>query len=120
MRIIVETQGINIPQLGADSDQQLRFALRRMAWLIDTVRVSFCDANGPRGGVDKQCQVQLHLHHRGSIVVKITANDRFAVLQAATRRAVSRVVQHLQQSRPQHAQPLRCLAIARTDIGTSS
>ncbi len=116
MHIIVETQGINTQQLSADSDQRLRFALRRMAWLIDTVRVSFRDANGPRGGVDKQCQVQLHLRNSGSIVVKTTASDWVAALQAAIRRAVSRVVKHLQQLRPQHAQPLKRLAVDRTDL----
>ena len=31
MHTIVETQGINTPQLSADSDQRLRFALRRLA-----------------------------------------------------------------------------------------
>jgi hypothetical protein len=120
MHIIVETQGVDTPQLSADSDQRLRFALRRLAWLVDTARVSFRDANGPRGGVDKQCQVQLHLRNRGSIVVKTTASDWVAALQAAIRRAVSRVVKHLQQSRPQHAQPPKRLAIGRTDLGTSS
>lgn len=120
MHIIVETQGVDTPQLSADRDQRLRFALHRMAWLVDTVRVSFRDANGPRGGVDKQCKAQLHLRNRGSIMAKTSASDWVTALQAALRRAVSRVVKHLQQSRPQHAQPLKRLAIAYTDLGTSS
>ena len=58
MHIIVETQGADTKpgtkQLGTASEQRLRFALRRLAAFVDTVRVSYRDANGPRGGVDKQ------------------------------------------------------------------
>nr|WP_315232214.1 HPF/RaiA family ribosome-associated protein [uncultured Albidiferax sp.] len=124
MHIIVETQGADTKpgtkQLGTASEQRLRFALRRLAAFVDTVRVSYRDANGPRGGVDKQCQVQLHLRGRGNIVVKTTASDWYAALQAAIRRAVSRVVKHLQQSRPPHTQPLKRLELAPVDLGTSS
>ncbi|MCX7276874.1 MAG: HPF/RaiA family ribosome-associated protein [Burkholderiales bacterium] len=120
MHIIVETQGADAKDLGEASEQRLRFALRRLAWLVDTVRVSYRDANGPRGGVDKQCQVQLHLRSRGNIVVKTTADDWYAALHAAIRRAVSRVVKHLQQSRPLHARPLKRLELATVNVGTSS
>jgi hypothetical protein len=35
------------------------FALRRLSALVPRAKVQFSDVNGPRGGMDKRCQVEL-------------------------------------------------------------
>ena len=42
-------------------EQRARFALERLARPIRKIRVQLRDLNGPRGGVDKSCQVRIAL-----------------------------------------------------------
>jgi hypothetical protein len=47
------------------------------------------DENGPRGGVDKRCQVALHAEGAGAVVVTSVASDwRAALNDALARRAL--------------------------------
>ena len=45
------------------------------------------DVNGPRGGIDKRCQVQLMTDGAGSVVVASEANDWRTALDKALARA---------------------------------
>ncbi len=44
------------------------FVFRRLAWLISKATVSLSDINGPRGGVDKRCQVEVQLNREHKVV----------------------------------------------------
>jgi hypothetical protein len=41
------------------AERRVRFVLRRLAWLVPRAEVQMSDVNGPRGGIDKRCQVEL-------------------------------------------------------------
>jgi ribosome-associated translation inhibitor RaiA len=69
-------------------DRRLRFALGRFGPAIDHVSVRVGDANGPRGGVDKHCQIVVKLRAPGSNFISIDDNDED--LRAAVARASSR------------------------------
>jgi len=45
------------------------------------------DVNGPRGGIDKRCQVELRTDGAGSVVVASVANDWRTALDNALARA---------------------------------
>ena len=39
---------------------RLQFSLRRLNWLVPRARVLLSDVNGPRGGIDKRCQLEIN------------------------------------------------------------
>jgi len=69
------------------SERRVRFVLRRLSWLVPRVEVQMSDVNGPRGGIDKRCQVELRTDGAGSVVVTSVANDWRTALDNALARA---------------------------------
>jgi ribosome-associated translation inhibitor RaiA len=68
-------------------ERRMAFALGRFGARVSAVTVWLSDVNGPRGGVDKACQVQVAL--AGGPPVRV--EDRDADLYAAIARAADRV-----------------------------
>jgi putative sigma-54 modulation protein len=56
------------------TSDRLHRALGRLQGLVARIRVSLDDINGPEGGVDKRCSVEIHL--RGSSPVAVSATSR--------------------------------------------
>lgn len=69
------------------AERRVRFVLRRLGWLVPRADVQLSDLNGPRGGVDKQCQVELRTSGAGSVVVASVASDWRTALDDALARA---------------------------------
>ncbi|MET0963392.1 MAG: HPF/RaiA family ribosome-associated protein [Noviherbaspirillum sp.] len=70
--------------------RRLRFALNRTQHSIQTVTVRINDQNGPKGGLDKCCQIQLSLPGQPNIIITEKASDiTTAVDQAAHRAALA-------------------------------
>jgi putative sigma-54 modulation protein len=77
--------------------RRLRFALGRFDHELRRVTVRLGDINGPRGGVDKSCRVQLHAAGR-SIAIEDCDPDLYVAIDRAAeraRRAVDRAVSRL-------------------------
>jgi len=76
---------------GADlrdlTERRARFVLRRVGWLVPRVEVQMSDVNGPRGGIDKRCQVELKTEGAGTVVVASVASQWRAALDKALARA---------------------------------
>ena len=68
-------------------EERVRFSMRRLSWLVPRADVRLSDVNGPRGGVDKRCQVQLSTDGRGSVVITTLARDWRSALDQALARA---------------------------------
>lgn len=78
-------QAIELREL---TERRVRFVLRRLGWLVPRAEVHMSDVNGPRGGQDKRCQVELRTDGVGSVVVASMATDwRTALDKALTRAA---------------------------------
>jgi ribosome-associated translation inhibitor RaiA len=74
-------------------DRRARFALGRFAETIHTATATLEDVNGPRGGVDKCCRVQLRIPGDSDIAVEAVHEDAFAATDIAfskARRALAR------------------------------
>lgn len=69
------------------TERRVRFVLRRMHWMVPRVDVQMSDVNGPRGGADKRCQVELRTDGAGSVVVSSVARDWRTALDHALARA---------------------------------
>lgn len=91
MHIVFESRD---PQGSALRDlavARLRFVMRRLVWLVPRAKVVLSDTNGPRGGVDKRCQLELKTANGGTLVITATASDWRGALDSALARA-SRVL----------------------------
>lgn len=102
MRIEIRVSG-NVPEeVPALLRKRLEFALGRFSPRIQRVRASLKDLNGPRGGVDKQCLVDVRLRHerRPIVIEDVDADPMVASGRAAERagRAVARTVETTQDS----------------------
>ncbi len=75
-------------------ERRTEFALGRVGLHVQQVRIGLEDLNGPRGGIDKCCQVQLVLAGEAPLVVSETSADEYA----AVNRALS-VASHLAERR---------------------
>ncbi|MDR5739510.1 MULTISPECIES: HPF/RaiA family ribosome-associated protein [unclassified Caballeronia] len=76
------------------------FVFRRLAWLISRATVSLSDINGPRGGVDKRCQVELQVNREHKVVATSIARDWRGAIDLALARAVRTLVRKRQSVRP--------------------
>lgn len=95
---------IHLRALGVELDAELRarlrqklaLKLRKFARSIDRVSVRMTDANGPRGGVDQVCRINVVLVRLPPVVVEERDASAEAAVEAAVtsaERAVRRSVQ---------------------------
>jgi len=77
--------------------KRLEFALGRFAGHVQSLRVRLTDLNGPRGGLDKKCLIEVRLARprRVVIVEDIDRDHAVAIGRAVERtsRAVARAIQ---------------------------
>lgn len=104
MQVLFKSRHNDATELRDLAERRVRFVLRRMGWLVPRADVQMSDVNGPRGGIDKRCQVALQTPGAGSVVVVAVARDwRTALDQALTRaaRALMRLWRRSHETRHQ-------------------
>ncbi len=69
--------------------RRLHFALGRFASAIQRVYVRTEDINGPRGGIDKRCRVEVRLRAGRSVPLAVATDD--SDLRAAIDRSAKRI-----------------------------
>ncbi len=87
MQVFFKSRDAQAADLLDLTQRRTRFVLRRLAWLVPYATVRMSDVNGPRGGIDKQCQVELKTDVAGSVVVTSVASDWRSALDKALARA---------------------------------
>lgn len=87
MHVVFKARDPEAAHLDELAQRRLRFVLRRLAWLVPRATVQLSDVNGPRGGVDKRCQVELSTDGAGLVVVTSVARDWRTALDLALSRA---------------------------------
>lgn len=87
MQVLFKSRHPQASDLRDLTERRVRFVLRRLAWLVPRAEVQMSDVNGPRGGVDKRCQVELRTDGAGSVVVASVASDWRTALDNALARA---------------------------------
>jgi hypothetical protein len=100
MQIIFESRDADGAQMRDLSIERVRFVLRRLTYLVPHAKVQFSDVNGPRGGVDKRCLVELKTDNAGTVVIASLARDwRTALDRSLTRatRVLTRSLQRVQK-----------------------
>ncbi|MEN9416880.1 MAG: hypothetical protein RI988_500 [Pseudomonadota bacterium] len=88
MQVLFKSRHPQATDLRDLTERRVRFVLRRLGWLVPRAEVQMSDVNGPRGGIDKRCQVELRTAGAGSVVVASVASEwRTALDNALTRAA---------------------------------
>lgn len=88
MQVLFESRASEADQVRELAVRRVRFVMRRLTWLVPRARVQLADVNGPRGGVDKQCRLELRTETAGTVVITSRARDwRCALDQALARGA---------------------------------
>ena len=100
MQVIFETRDPQAAPLRDMALGRLKFVLRRLGTLVARARLRLSDVNGPRGGVDKQCQVALKTDGGGSVVITAASHDWHTAIDDALARAAQVLRRQLQRSRP--------------------
>jgi hypothetical protein len=98
MQIIFESRDSDGSQMRDLSIERVRFTLRRLTAWVPRAKVQFSDVNGPRGGMDKRCQVELSTESAGTVVVASLASDWRTALDRSLRRAIRVLTRSLQRN----------------------
>jgi hypothetical protein len=87
MHVLFKSRDPQAASMRVDVERRVRFVLRRISWRVPRAEVQFSDVNGPRGGVDKRCQIELRTDGAGPVVVSSVKKDWRAALDDALARA---------------------------------
>ncbi|KMZ12704.1 hypothetical protein BHUM_03382c [Candidatus Burkholderia humilis] len=105
MRILFKSRDPEAIAMHELAKARSEFMFRRLAWLISKATVSLSDINGPRGGLDKRCQVEVQVNRERTVVARSIARDWRGAIDLALARAVRTLVR-----KREHAQPRRVRA----------
>ncbi len=106
MQVFFTSRNAESDQLRELAVRRVRFAMRRMTWLVPRASVQLSDINGPRGGVDKRCQVQFKTDRNGTVVITSIARDWRTALDRALTRA-TRVLLRLRRRSRESLAPIQ-------------
>ena len=100
MQIKIQAQSFSLTSaLQSYIQRRLRFALTSSTDHIQRVMVRLSDINGPRGGQDKHCRIQIVLKGMPDVVINDTESNLYAAISRAigrASRAVARGLRHQQ------------------------
>ncbi len=99
MIVDLRAQGFTLtPALAVHVRRRLGFVLTRHSAHIQRVAVRLGDENGPRGGVDKYCRIQVNLLDAPFAIVEDVGADLYAAIDRAADRVGRVVVKHLDRT----------------------
>lgn len=88
MKIEIKSSNFSLTEaLENHVERRLQFALAPCTTHIQRVVVRLSDINGPRGGVDKCCQLQVLLTGLHDVLVKDIETDMYVAIDRAANRA---------------------------------
>lgn len=107
MQIQIQAHGFTLTQGLVDHiERRIAQSLAHIRDDIRKVAVRLSDINGPRGGNDKRCVVQISLHGHKGVVAKDIHGDMYLAISHAAFRAAHTVKKLLGRKRAQrHSAP---------------
>ena len=99
MDITTRTQGFELTDaINQFVTEQVESMLHRIDEDIVAVDVFVKDANGPKGGVDKQALIRVSLRNRQVIALETTHENVYAAIKNGLKRTKRAVRRHLKKS----------------------
>ena len=87
MQVLFQSRHPHAAELRDLTVRRVNFVLRRLRWMVPRAEVQLSDVNGPRGGLDKRCQVELNTAIAGTVVIASMAHDWRTALDRSLDRA---------------------------------
>lgn len=117
MQISIQANGFSLTEgLRTHIERRMRAALGWTGGHLRRLAVSLSDINGPRGGRDKRCKVQVRLAGGAEVVIEDTETDLYAAIDRAAERADRAVVRRMERQRGfEHVRPAVVLDSADAD-----
>ncbi len=98
MQIDIKTHRFPLTDaLRSHARRRLYYALSSIDEPIQRVVVRLSDVNGPRGGMDKRCRLQLVLAGLPDVIVEDTQADLYVAIDRASDRAGRTLVRRLER-----------------------
>jgi putative sigma-54 modulation protein len=108
MHIDIQTRGFDLTQeLREHTERQLNFALSWATYDVRQVAVQLSDVNGPRGGEDKRCCIQVALPGTQKVVIEDTEANFYLAINRAVDRAERSIARRLKRRREHQRNSLR-------------
>jgi len=105
MRIEIQARGFDLTAgLREHAERRLHFALSGVSNEVRAVHVCLFDVNGPRGGNDKRCRIQIPMLGSPNLVVEDAEADLYLAIDRAadrTGRTMARRLGRLREHRHQ-------------------
>lgn len=89
--------------LRAHATRRIRSQLRRFGLEVRSVLLRLRDLNGPKGGLDKQCQVTVRGRRFACVIVEDISEDAYAAVDLAVERAGRAVSRDIERARSARA-----------------
>lgn len=83
-------------------EKRIRFALSRIGHRLKRVDVRLSDLNGPRGGVDKRCLIEVRINRHPPVIVTDVQSDLYTCVDRACARARRTVMRRLALDNRRH------------------
>ena len=100
MRIDIKAKGFDLTDgLREHTVRRLQFALGWANQDVGAISVRLFDINGPRGGEDKRCRIQVSFPGSRNVVIEDTEADLYVAIDRAAERAERAVVRRLERLR---------------------
>ena len=111
MHINIKARGFALTNgLREHAERRLQFALGWADEHLRQVSVRLSDENGPRGGEDKRCRIQITFRGAPSVVIDDTEADLYVAIDRAADRAGRSVARRLERQRDGRQGPLPAVA----------
>lgn len=108
MRIAVRARDLGWnDSLQQKLERSIETAVDRHRSRIDRISVYLADLNGPRGGVDKLCQITADIRGARPVLILERGDDLLTVVNRAARRLGYRVARNVQRWRTPHVREYR-------------
>ena len=100
MKIDVRVRGIDFTdELHKAVERIIAFAVDRFDTQVDKISVYLADVNGPKGGVDKLCQITANLSRGNPVLILEKGTEILSMVNRAASRVGHRIGRNLQYQR---------------------
>lgn len=99
MQILFKSRDPNAESLRDWANERVAFVFRRHAAAAPRATVQLADLNGPRGGIDKECVIEISTAGAAPLIVRSVAPNWHAALNQALARASALLKKLLQRDR---------------------
>lgn len=100
MRLTIQANGFALTEaLKNHTEQRIAIALGWARQHMRQLVVSLSDINGPRGGVDKRCRIQVQLGAGREVIIEDVEADLYVAINRAAERADRALVRKIERTR---------------------